>query len=591
MSEQPTPTHHMSARSPEGGLPAKNMADIARLFLDGARPVTATPQRLSPKDRAAIPPQPSTPTPSNGLATSRPPEPKSAFTLPSTLLGLTGQTGDAAWALLLTAASKLAEEHATTICLIGERNNAFVFELLGQESTEDAPRFSPNASGGGMPDLQIARALYTLRDSVGTWLIAAPDPRSENFPTLAAHAGHRLIACSTDGDNLISAYQHMKRAAALAPATHTSHAFIIAPTPAASTDTHARLQKAAHEFLHHNLPLAGTAPQAQGTAGGSRLATITMKPTDRAAIWAAIADELCPLESPEIAETETPRQPTDIESILDHVTSASAELHHHSTHASAASHAVFDQLSHVLDPEERAALSADLDPLEEDYAPIIEPPTTKPAPALQTPTPHPQKAQGSDPWAVPLSPCPLVPFHDAPKAQGSDPWAPLPVTPAAPLPTPSKPHPLTLRAFDLLHPTDNTRSAQWQAVESSIPDLLPRAILLDARPPLSWASDCCIALDPAGRLHVWTLYKDGVSWFALREWAAEHRNLLALTRRDLPVSPTTEVAVHIVLPLELDGPSPDIQTLLRTPNPSVLLYRLRPLQWNTRQGILVVPIA
>jgi hypothetical protein len=568
MSDLPNPISHMSARSPEGGVPAKNMADIARLFLDGARPISTPPQRLSPKDRAATPTPPSTPHPSTTLAASRMPQPKKndpSFSLPPTLLGLTGQTGDTAWALLLTAAAKLAEEHATTICLIGERNHAFVFELLGQESTEDAPRI---IAGAGTPDLQIARALYTLRDSVGTWLIAAPDARNENFPTLATHAAHRLIACSTDGDSLIGAYQHMKRAAALIPATQTSHAFIIAPTPAASTDAHTRLQKAAREFLHHPLPFAGTAPQAQGTGGGSRLATITMKPTDRTAIWAAITDELCAPDPTETDSEETPRpRSTDIESLLEHVTSASAELHHHSTHASAASHAVFDQLSHVLDPEERAALSADLDPLEEDYAPIIEPATIKSAPALQTPTPQPQKAQGLN-LLAPLEPTPTAP-------------------PAQKPPT----YPLTLRAFDLLHPTDNTRAAQWQAVESSIPDLLPRAILLDARPPLSWASDCCIALDPAGRLHVWTLYKDGVSWFALREWAAEHRNLLALTRRDLPVSPTTDVAIHIVLPLELDGPSPDIQTLLRTPNPSLLLYRLRPLQWNTRQGILVVPIA
>ena len=62
------------------------------------------------------------------------------------------------------------------------------------------------------------------------------------------------------------------------------------------------------------------------------------------------------------------------------------------------------------------------------------------------------------------------------------------------------------------------------------------------------------------------LCRDGTSWFALREWANEHRNLLVLTGRDLVVDPKADVAVHIVLPLDYaDGDGPDVvPTLLRT---------------------------
>ena len=94
---------------------------------------------------------------------------------------------------------------------------------------------------------------------------------------------------------------------------------------------------------------------------------------------------------------------------------------------------------------------------------------------------------------------------------------------------------------------------------------------------------------------MWTLYKDGVSWYALREWAAEHRQLLALTRRDLAMAREGEVVVHMVLPLETGAEGgksgPDVKALMRAPSRNVLIYRLRSVQWNGRRGILVVPIA
>jgi hypothetical protein len=154
----------------------------------------------------------------------------------------------------------------------------------------------------------------------------------------------------------------------------------------------------------------------------------------------------------------------------------------------------------------------------------------------------------------------------------------------------------SLRALDL--PTPSSREAQWAAVERSIWDLSPRSALLDAKPPMSWATETCIAIDKAGRLNVWTLYKEsggGASWFALREWAREHRNILALTRRDLVINAEADVAVHIVLPLEdaaaegAEGRDP-VPVLVRTSATGVHLYRLRTVQWDGRVGIIVVPV-
>jgi hypothetical protein len=282
-----------------------------------------------------------------------------------------------------------------------------------------------------------------------------------------------------------------------------------------------------------------------------------------------------------VLAAETANVAMEIEAALEQVEAASAEVMDVSANLSHASNAVFDQLGHVLDPEEREALAADLGPVSSSSplpaVPSMMGPSTHGARfAIDLPEERPG-AVVTEPFMKP-APAKLV-------------SSPVTVRMSA---SPNAAKGVTLRAFDVLENEDRDRAAQWQAVERSIRDLVADSILLDAKPPMSWASDCCIAIDGHGALHIWTLFKDGVSWFALREWAAEHRNLLALTRRDLVLNPSADVSVHIVLPLdsELAGDTPtDIRSLLRTPSKSVFLYRLRAVQWNTRRGILVVPIA
>ncbi len=599
MSEFPAPTPQAPHADPRDGA-ARNMADIARLFMDGARPTPATgaPKRVGPGDRAqpkaaaaahSAPPQPpaapSLPksqnhAPRNHERCSR--SPQKTWELPKAMLGMTGAAGDASWNLLASSASTLAREHATTVCLLGVRDNALVMELMGNESADDAPRLT---LGTGLADVQVSRAIFTLRNSVGMWLIAAPDNRTENFARAAVGCHHWLLATSTQSDGVVAAYHQMKQAMAVASPHESVRAFIVGDNESAATVVHTRLRKAFNDFLKKDILLAGVGASMEARAA-NRIVTIPLKRQDHMAVWTAILEELCatpmtesPLEEDASVEL-TMAKPADIEAALEQVAAASASLHQSSQVVAAASHAVFDQLSHVLDPEERDALTADLGSL--ISIPPLKTPLAAPAPSAQVTQPA-QPARSSEI----LPNLPRIATFDI--RHHTMPAIPATTTSPATPDVDIQPPPLhtsrgvTLRAFDLPDAEQHDRPSQWQAVERSIRDLVADSVLLDARPPMSWASDCCIAIDANGGLHVWTLYKDGVSWYALREWAAEHRNLLALTRRDLILNRDTDVAVHIVLPLETQTASSsahndsaaEVRSLMRIPSKSVFLYRLR----------------
>jgi hypothetical protein len=301
--------------------------------------------------------------------------------------------------------------------------------------------------------------------------------------------------------------------------------------------------------------------------------------------------------------------PTEIETALDHVENQAAQV---AQHSSATAAAALDHLAQVLDPEERAALAADFaEPGVPMAAPRrgrreVPPPVEAetPTPVFREPAPD-DAFDAPDPgMPVPQLECPITKDESVAR-RAVPPSAPHPAPAPLPAAVPAIENrkskienpPPTLRAFDLESRLD--RPAQWQAVEKSIWDLSPRSALLDARPPMAWASETCITIDAQGRVNVWTLYKDGANWFALRQWANEHRTLLALTRRDLVVDKNAEVAVHIVLPLEdgekggggADSRESVAGMLLRAPAPTLHLYRLRIVQWNAQRGMLVVPIS
>lgn len=562
-----------------GRAPARNMADIARLFLDGARPVDAgrpAARRVPPKSNAPAPIQKSMPRIKPVGVQSRP--------RASTVLGLAAAPYESAtWKLLVRAAQGLANEQSTTVGIVGLLPSgggiSFVIDVVGVESREELPMTRVAAESGDI-DLQIARAIHALRPAVGTWVIASPAPAARAFPAIASIVNEWLLACPTDNDGLVAGYQHLKGAWARCGRQDgiSTSAYLFCEDYAQAAVVHKRLRKAAQEFLKTDLSLAGAGPIRAAHEPVRALSLICNGPED--ALWAAILDELCPME--EMEETEAR---TDIEAALEHVEGHADELARSSAQASAA---VLDHLANVLDPEERAALSAAFD---EPGVPV--------ATARGTSAPA-----GFDVLEEETPPAVVLKTTTAPaKSHAGNVLAPTrPQSPARPVPAPIKNTPEeadaarpSLRAFDLEESRD--RNSQWQAIERSIWDLSPRSALLDAKPPMSWAAETCISIDGDGRLNVWTLYKDGASWYALREWANEHRNLLALTRRDLAVKKDADVAVHIVLPLEEEpdaSPAKSesvVSMLLRTPAKNLHVYRLRTVQWNGRRGMVVVPIA
>lgn len=587
--------------------PARDMADIARLFLDGARP--SPPARTGPKQRQAAPqtppPQPVLPRVSpKSTADVVTPAAREVATL---MLGLAaGSTALSNWNLLLHAAAGLSSEQEIAVALVGVNHSSvqgstFAIDVVGFEDQADLP--APPSADPTAPDMHIARTLHRLRPVIGLWIVAAPDPDSAAFAAMAGVVPHWLLASATDNEGLVGGYQYLKRAWPKASTKVTPSVFLLSDDYAQAALVHKRLRKAAQEFLKTDLRFAGAGPIAPApskarqrpTNPAEAIRVLTLSaPREIEPIWAAVLDELCPLPPAD----EEPTAANPLEEALEHVADRAA----HVARSANASFAVLDHLANVLDPEERAALAMDFP---EPGVPVAQAGFRNDVSEEVAVPPVPAKtvAMFTEPPAPTPTFAPAAPSAAAARAQSARETRieSAAIPPSARTTESMTP---TLRAFDL--EPDCGRAAQWQAVERSIWDLLPKSVLLEAKPPMSWAADTCIAIDQKGHLHVWTLYRDGASWFALREWASEHRNLLALTRRDLTVDKQAEVAVHIVLPLQDEttssqptaapatpghpaGENP-VAMLMRTPSRNIHLYRLRIVQWHARCGMVVVPL-
>lgn len=640
MSDVERPSNTPSRSGPPSGAPVRNMADIAKLFLDGARAAGAAggassngTRRVPPATGAngGLPAEKlAEPTGTAGGAaggrvgrrdplreevshksTSRPeaqggvPSARQTVLMALALPAADETRGEGrGWRMLSDAAAGMAAEQGTTVALVGMQPDRsgrpqLVIDVHGAESADELPATRPMA---GVIDLQLAQALFTLRPAIGLWMIAAPDPGMKGFSAASGRLQEWLLACPTENDGLIAAYQHFKKAWVLAQRTagervmRTPSAFLLTDDFAHAAVVHQRMRKAAQEFLKTDLQLAGVGCPGEGS-DSVRVLSLPASPSTVESLWSCILDELCPGEH----EADVPPAPSacreqhreplpasahSIEEVLEHVSSTADDVVRHSASAAGM---MLDHLAQVLDPEEREALSASFEDIE----------TTPFAAELN------QRAPEDDIRTLVIPPPPVPETvaggpRTAAKATAVRKSAPPPAAAAATVahpPAMAAPVGVTLRAFDVIDAHDESRASQWAAVERSVRDLVPGSVLLEARPPMSWASEACIAIDPDGRLHVWTLYKDGASWFALREWASEHRDLLALTRRDLVLSKELQVAVHIVLPLEAapdtgEDKNPSVvSTIMRTPVKNIHLYRLRVLHWNARRGLVVVPLS
>jgi hypothetical protein len=267
----------------------------------------------------------------------------------------------------------------------------------------------------------------------------------------------------------------------------------------------------------------------------------------------------------------------DLDTAILAATDAATEASVQAERAGVASAVMFDHLANVLDPEEKAALAAGWD--EENPEAVSQEPEEATEGERQVPV------AGFDPRAL---------AEAVVEAQEKPAVADVQTQAAAVVAEEKASRPAergTLRAVELAGAMD--RAGQWFSVECCIGDLIDGCTMLDAKPPVSLAGEACICADGAGTLHVWTLYQNGVSWFALREWATEHAGILALTRRDMAIRKDSPISIHIVYPIAARGAEgkTEVSTLLRTPAPQVFVYRLRTIQWAERRGVVVVPIA
>jgi hypothetical protein len=123
---------------------------------------------------------------------------------------------------------------------------------------------------------------------------------------------------------------------------------------------------------------------------------------------------------------------------------------------------------------------------------------------------------------------------------------------------------------------------QWRIIEQGIPTLLTNAAILDARPPWDHAA---LAVDTQKQLHLWVLANaaDPFEWPAIQAWANAHRDLIALTCRDVKLNTSKPVQVHVVLPL--DAASASMQRAWPT---EIKWYRLQKMQWQDRTGVAVI---
>jgi hypothetical protein len=435
----------------------------------------------------------------------------------------------------------------------------------------------PVKPSGGSPDVQMARALFTLRHAVSHWIIAAPEVDGAEFPHLAGAIPDWLVITPTTNDQVVAAYQELKRAMAISTPEHDPQALMVSADPANAAVIHTRLRRAVAEFLKKDLPLAAVATIS--SPAPTRVAAIAATEADYAAVYATILDELCGTseeveeESGEAFEDEvieaaavepvksladvipaTHRDLSiDIDESLDAVTAAAVDLALHSEKSVEATSALFDGLTNVLDPEERDALTAQLFSSETDAPEVVE-----------------EARVVTSPEVV-----------EAPVVEAVKPVKKNSFVPAG----------SSLTVLDGTNGMEKNRGAQWERVEASIPALAHGCVMLDAKPPMTWARESSLALDGNGALHLWTLQQEGVSWFALREWASEHRSLLRLTRRDLPMRDDAPISVHVVLPLSAGETPPEVAALLRSGAANLSIYRLRAVNWGEQNGVVVVPIS
>jgi|GEM_PF-3769148 len=435
------------------------MADIAKLLLEGARPVDEAggrpkPQRISPKDRDAAqtaPQQPVQPAP-----IEYPPHTAPAA---SCLLAITGETDDRAWQLARAAATSLAQEQEVTVAVVGLLHGAMAIEC-----TEQLP---PSPFTAGPADVQLARTLFSLKNRIDHWLIIRPATGGD-AAALARAVPDWLLLSGTTNDLIVNAYKALKSATTsvaeeLKPQVNL---FLHASDFAEAAAVHNRFRHACQGFLNCDLQLAGVGSEEKGTHLISTFAAPNVAPLVDALLDfiadSAAVESSQPDEEPAVNLAELPH--AGVEAALYQVERSAEEVSNQGSDAAAIIAATIDQLANVLDPEERAALS------DVGFA------NDEPEPTAAEPA----------------------------KPQDFDIRRQVQPAPSA----------AALKPIDLPAPSPDL-AAQWQAVGRAIVDLLGGGQLL----PQSPGNHAATAIDASGNLHLWLLAGDAIAFLSAQHWA------------------------------------------------------------------------
>ena len=546
----------------------RTMADITALFMKGAGPAPARPQRIAPRSAATSLPgalAPLTPmaVAPNGNGQSRPtqrpqvqvsspeaiaaavgratapraggggsstggnaPQPMPAPTprpetlrLPLVQTALLDHSTAGSYRVLLEAAKLLAAQHKTAIGIIGRDECVLRLSRVDGGSRQ---KFKPTAipAKQGALDVQLARQLFALRQTVDHWLIAVPRLGLDLSRKMLEAAPDWLLVSATDNDAVIASYRLLKGVCSLPNSREASIRLLLqTPDRPLAGRIHARLNNAAQEFLQQELSLIAPSGVAEAHVEPiAEFSVVAHDGDDSEIAWLAVLEFLRDLQNIDPEEDE--REP------------AEGPIERAAAPQSVPESQLCDELSSVC-----AAVVAEVE--------TAEPPAAKQEPAPPRP-------------AAPV-PQPVV---------------------AANIPAAAKPVAQNGAGISVF---EGPASPELAALRNSLADLVPDAVFLDARPPHDAAS--LLAAERDGTLHVWLLADnaDLTSWGSLWQWVHDHRQLISLTRPDLALRADSPVSMHLILP-------PGAPRAVRMPPPGIFYYRLHTLKWDGRTATAVIPL-
>ncbi len=509
---------------------SRSMADITRLFMTGARP---TPVRTPPGGArpVVIQAQPAsvsvTPVPSR--------------TIPLTLTVFLGT-----WPQALAAAASLAESR--TLGVASLNGNQFKMARVGANVGGEAPA----VLGSAPIEMQLARLLFIAKKSVAGWLLVVSPKDRSRIEQLLPVAEKWILSAGIENDELIETYRTLKALHDAAQPQNLTPAITLAFTGDLNESQRAfvRLSHVARNFLSQQLQFVFGRSQ----PGEHILADLPVQDADHAAAWASLFDFALDLsdqareaeeESQNATEEELPEEslPKNINEILD------------------------TSLQNLLEPDERAALTAGLDepltPMNHNGVAAEEP---KPQPVAQEPEHKIPVEYVAPRQVVPSENKPLTPVEKPVETVGNHPVEQF--------------VPSSLLAVPMSHGVSG--AAMWSALEPAVAALAAGHLILEARPPKQLAS--LLTVDRSGCLHVWMLAdaNDPTAYARIWQWAGEHRSLIALTRRDAALNTTADVRMHLILPAGM--------TLVHSGQDHFERLRMHTVRMGDQQGVVLVPV-